>query len=131
MSGGANTGDKIPVDLELKKAFGELQQKMIDTRQKLKFSDSQVEGLKKNIMHKQITDKEMGALPTDTKVYQSVGRCFFASTVPEVRENIGKSIKEYQDKIKVYEQNKEFLERDIKGSENALRELIHQKKNAQ
>jgi len=123
--------DKIPVDLELKKAFGELQQKMIDTKQKLKFADNQVEGIKRNIMHKQITDKEMSNLPTDTKVYLGVGRCFFASTIPSVRENIDKNVHELQDKIKVYEQSKEFLERDIKGSENSLRELIHQKKNAQ
>jgi len=121
----------IPVDLELKKAFAELQQKMIDTRNKLKISDNQVEGLKRNILHRQITDKEMSALPVETKVYQGVGRCFFASTIPQVRENIGKTVKELQDKIKVYEQSKEFLERDIKGSENSLRELILQKKNAQ
>jgi len=126
-----SSSEKMPqVDQELKRAFAELQQKMIDTRQKLKFADNQVDGLKRTILHKQITDKEMGALTPDTKVYQGVGRCFFTSSIPEVRQNISKTVNELQDKIKVYEQNKDFLEKDLKNSENSLRELVTQKKNA-
>jgi len=124
------SGDKIPVDLELKKAFSELQMKLIDTNQKVKFADIQIEGLKRSILHKQITDKEMGGLPGETKVYQGVGRCFFTSSIPEVRSGISKQISDYQDKIKVFETNKEHLERDIKSSENALRELVKSKQSA-
>jgi hypothetical protein len=32
---------------------------MIDTNQKIKFTDVQVEGLKRSILHKQITDNEI------------------------------------------------------------------------
>jgi len=127
---GFTGGDRIPVDLELKKAFSEMQSKLIDTNQKVKFADVQIEGLKRNILHKQITDKEMGALPVETKVYQGVGRCFFSSSIPEVRSSISKQVSELHEKIKVFEANKEHLERDIKSSENSLRELVRSKQSA-
>ena len=41
------------------------------------------------------------ALPPDTKVYQGVGRCFIAATIPEVRESLTKSISELEEKVRV------------------------------
>ena len=38
-------------DMELKKDFMELQSKMVDTKQKLKMADLQIESLKRNITH--------------------------------------------------------------------------------
>ena len=40
-------------------AFTELQQKMIESNQKIKFSEAQIEGLKRSVLHKQLTEKEM------------------------------------------------------------------------
>jgi hypothetical protein len=40
-------------------AFAELQQKSYETYQKIDFADRQVDGLKRTILHKQITDKEL------------------------------------------------------------------------
>ena len=37
--------------MELKKAFMELQSKMVDTKQKLKMADLQIENLKRTITH--------------------------------------------------------------------------------
>jgi len=58
-----------------------------------------MEGIKRTILHKQITDKELTALPGSTKVYQGVGRCFIASTIPDIRQGIGKSIAELEEKV--------------------------------
>jgi len=104
--------------------------KLIDSSQKVKLADAQIEGLKRSILHKQITDREMNILKTDTKVYQGVGRCFFASSVPEIRQSIGKQVTEFEEKIKVLETTKERLDQDIKTSENALRELVKSKQSA-
>lgn len=38
-------------------AFTELQQKMIETTQKLRLSDAQIEGLKRNKQHAEITER--------------------------------------------------------------------------
>jgi len=124
------SSEKIPVDLELKKAFTELQQKRIDSSQKLQFVNTQADGIKRSILHKQITDKELNSLPVSTKVYQGVGRCFIASTIPEIRQGIGKSISELEDKVTKLDQNKDFIINDLKGTENQLRELVASKKKS-
>ena len=71
-------------DLELKKAFAELQGKMVETQQKMKLSDLQIENLKRTITHAGLTEQEIAALPEQTPVYESVGRMFILSSKPEV-----------------------------------------------
>ena len=55
-------------DLELKKAFGELQSKMIESKQKIKLHDMQIENMKRSIQHSTLTDQEISSLPEGTKV---------------------------------------------------------------
>ena len=71
-------------DLELKKAFGELQAKMLETQQKMKLSDLQIENLKRTMTHAGLTEQEIAGLPEETPVYESVGRMFILSSKPEV-----------------------------------------------
>jgi len=118
-----------PVDLELKQAFAELQLKMIDTNQRIKFTDMQMESLKRSMLHKEITNREMGNLKTETPIFESVGRCFFVSTIPKVRKTLTDQIKEVSDKIKNFEDGKQKLETDYKSTENAVRELVARRKN--
>ncbi|OXA58997.1 prefoldin subunit 1 [Folsomia candida] len=116
-------------DLELKQAFAELQLKLIDTNQTIKFTDIQIESLKRSMLHKEITNREMGNLPVTTPVYEAVGRAFFASNIPKVKETLGKSVKEFAEKIRGFENGKDILEKDYKSTENAVRELVLRKKN--
>nr|CAG4644493.1 EOG090X0LK7 [Lepidurus arcticus] len=118
------------VDVELKRAFGELQQKMIETSQKLRLSDIQVESFKRSIAHAQLTDKELSLLPTETNMYESVGRMFVLKGAENVRKNIDNRIHVLEEKIKTLETNKSYLERSLKDSENNLREMIQHKKDA-
>jgi prefoldin subunit 1 len=116
--------------MELKKAFTELQMKMVDTKQKIKFTDMQVDNFKRQIAHAMLTDQEIGSLPEGTKVYESVGRMFIRSDTKAVREGLGTKQSLCKDKIKSLETNKTYLEQNIKESENNLRELITQKRTA-
>ncbi|KAH7983181.1 hypothetical protein HPB52_009735 [Rhipicephalus sanguineus] len=63
-----------PVDMELKKAFQELQMKMIDTTRRLRQADVQIETLKKAVKYAYCTGEVISEAPPDTKMYQSVGR---------------------------------------------------------
>ncbi|XP_076452093.1 prefoldin subunit 1-like [Babylonia areolata] len=114
----------IPVDMELKKAFQELQLKMIQTTQQLKVADNQVETLKRKIQHTRLVDQEICALPDDTPVYQGVGRMFLLMSVPTIRDSLSKKQKLADEKIKTIEVSKEYLEKSLKESENSLRELV-------
>nr|CAG4636703.1 EOG090X0LK7 [Eubosmina coregoni] len=117
------------VDLELKKAFGELQQKMIETSQKLKLADMQIETLKRSMTHAQLTDKEISQLPSETKMYESVGRMFVLKESSVTRSNLDNKIKSCQEKIKNLEGTKGYLERSLKESENNIREMIQHRKD--
>jgi len=129
------SGDKKAIggggpDLELKRAFGELQQKMVETQQKMKLSDLQIENLKRTITHSQLTAQEIGSLPDQTPVYESVGRMFLLSTKEDIDKMLDRKQDTCKEKIKNLEGNKKYLEKSIKESENSLRELIVAKKGA-
>ena len=76
---------------------------MVETSQKLKLADLQIETLKRNITHSQLTDKEINQLPTDTKIYESVGRMFVLKTITEARTNLENKIKNSEEKVKSLE----------------------------
>ena len=114
-------------DLELKKAFMELQSKMVDTKQKLKMADLQIENLKRTITHSGIsvfntpsiiqiplisfcirfsivsisglTEHEIGTLPDETRVYESVGRMFILSDKPTVTTRLTEKQSTCQEKV--------------------------------
>nr|CAG4650666.1 EOG090X0LK7 [Sida crystallina] len=118
------------MDIELKKAFGELQQKMVETSQKLKLSDIQIDSLKRNIAHAQLTEKEISLLPSETKTYESLGRMFVLQESTNVRKNLENKVKTCEEKIKTLEASKTYLERNLKESENNIREMIQHRKDA-
>uniref|UniRef100_A0A667HR94 Prefoldin subunit 1 n=1 Tax=Lynx canadensis TaxID=61383 RepID=A0A667HR94_LYNCA len=62
-----------PVDLELKKAFTELQAKVIDTRQ-VRLADIQIEQLDRTKKHARLTGTEIMTLIEETNMYEGVGR---------------------------------------------------------
>ena len=57
-----------------------------------------------------------------------MGRMFMLSDIKTVRQGLAEKQGTCKEKIKTLESNKEYLEKDIKESENNLRELITQKK---
>ena len=94
-------------------------------------------------------------MPDETRVYESVGRMFILSDKPTVTSRLTEKQSSSQEKvplnsetvnkslsilrfrglyqifyilqIKTLESNKEYLERNLKESENSLRELVAQK----
>lgn len=115
---------QIPVDMELKKAFQELQGKLITTTQQLKVSDAQIETLKRSIQHSMLVEKEISRLPENTRVYEGVGRMFMLAGIPEVKNTLEMKVKAADNKIKTIENTKAYLERNMKESEDSLRELV-------
>ncbi|XP_071527375.1 prefoldin subunit 1 [Panulirus ornatus] len=116
-------------DQELRKAFMELQGKMQETNQKLRIADVQVESLKKQIVHAQLTDKEIQSLGENTRVYESVGRMFLLTDIPMVRENLKAKVTKCNERITNLQANKEYLERSMAESQNNLREMIKLKQS--
>ncbi|KAF6018722.1 PFDN1 [Bugula neritina] len=93
----------LPVDLELKKAFQELQNKLVGTKQQLKVNDAQIDGLRKKIQHGEIVKKEISSLSAATPTYESVGRMFVLTPQAAVLKSLNAQSKANSDKIKTIE----------------------------
>ncbi|KAG5309705.1 PFD1 protein, partial [Pseudoatta argentina] len=115
------------LDEELKQAFSKLHEKMVDTKQKLKLADIQIEKLRRTKQRAELTTKEISSLPKDTRMYESVGRMFLLDNMNNIKENLDSRIKTSDEKIKTLENNKTYLQRSFKESENEIREMIQQK----
>lgn len=60
------------------------------------------------------------------KTYESIGRMFVLTPIDNVKANLKKRQDTATEKIKTLENNKDYLEKSLKDSENNLREMIHQ-----
>ncbi|XP_040271604.1 prefoldin subunit 1 [Bufo bufo] len=117
------------VDLELKKAFTELQAKVMDTQQKVKLADLQIEQLNRTKKHAHLTDTEIKNLPGETPMYEGVGRMFVLQTKEKVHSQLLHKQKIADDKIAEIEQKKLYLERSVKEAEDNIREMLIARKS--
>jgi len=113
--------------LELKKAFVELQQKNMETKQQLKIADMQIEGLKKSVHYTTLTKGELDNIPQGVRTYEGVGRIFICESLDEIKKHMDEKTKGLEEKIKALETNKSYLQNNLKESENNIRELVQQK----
>lgn len=60
--------------LSLPQAFSELMAKKVETSQRVKLAQGQIQALKVAIRRSELTEEEVGELPDGTNTYQSVGR---------------------------------------------------------
>ncbi|XP_062909478.1 prefoldin subunit 1 isoform X3 [Mobula hypostoma] len=113
-----------PVDLELKKAFAELQTKVLDTQQKVKLADLQIEQLNRTKKHAYLTDGEIATMPEDARMYEGVGRMFILQPKAVIHNQLLEKQKIAEQKIKELEQKKSYLERSVKDAEDNIREML-------
>merc|ERR1712183_94819 len=111
-------------DADLKKAFQELQAKMVTTTQQVKLAEAQIAQLTKNITHARLTDNQLSDLPAETRTYQSVGRMFILEPIDHLRDDLKTKIAEGEEKIKTIEKSKEQYQRNVKDHENSIREML-------
>lgn len=117
-----------PVDLELRKAFIELQAKMIETSKKIQIIDSQIAMLKRVLAHVDITQTEIAKLPPGTKTYEAVGRMFLFNDLEDVKKNLKNREVQLSARTTEFENNKQYLEKNLKESEDNIREMVQQRK---
>lgn len=116
-------------DPELKKAFRDLHEKEVETMQKLKLADMQIESLSRLKQRNTLMIKEISTLPAETRVYESVGRMFLLEDVATFQTQFQKNVVESGEKVKTLEGTKEHLQKNLKESENNVREMIIRKKS--
>ncbi|CAN9501228.1 unnamed protein product [Ophioblennius macclurei] len=113
-----------PVDLELKKAFSELQVKMVDTQQKVKLANLQIDQLTRVQKFAKLTHAEITTLPDNTRLYEGVGRMFILQSREDISNQLTDKQRTANEKIKELEQKKVYLERSVKEAEDNIREML-------
>ncbi|XP_063690148.1 prefoldin subunit 1-like [Bolinopsis microptera] len=115
-------------DAELKKAFTELKNKSVETATRIKAVDNQVEQCKNRGKHAELTYMEVKQTSGATKLYESVGRMFVLETQDTILEQLKDRAAMSRESIQKLENQKVYLSKNLKESENALRELVESKK---
>ncbi|KAJ8668320.1 hypothetical protein QAD02_009983 [Eretmocerus hayati] len=116
-------------DEELKRAFAELHEKAIDTRQKLKLADLQIDSLKRSKQRAELTQIEMRTLPDKTRTYEAVGRMFLLQDMDTIKKDLVKRTKFSDEKIRTLEKSKNYLQQNLKESENNIREMVQRRQS--
>ena len=112
---------------DLKKAFEELQVKILSNRSQMKVITTQSDYLKRQIQHSKLTESEIQQLNEGVRMYEGIGRMFVLSDKTKTLTTLDKKAKECETKIANFEKSKEYLDKSLKDSENSLRELISAK----
>ncbi|XP_028399856.1 prefoldin subunit 1-like [Dendronephthya gigantea] len=111
-------------DQDLRKAFQDLQALMLESTQKIKISEIQIEQLRSTITRARLTERELDGLPPDTRTYEAVGRMFLHQPIKTIQESLQEKIRITDSKVKTIEGNKQHLESKIKEHEDNIREML-------
>ena len=72
----------------------------------------------------ELTEREISALPEETKLYAAVGRAFLLQTRGEIMGELTQVKNDAAEKISAKKQQQETVQRKLKESEEALRQLV-------
>lgn len=115
--------------MDLKNAFKELHEKLLYASQKIKLADLQIDTLRRTKQHNILTKQELEKIPKDVKTYEALGRAFVLTPRDDVFKNLDKVNSDTEQKITVLENTKQYLEGNLKESENNLREMVQRKRD--
>lgn len=111
-------------DLQLRKAFQELQSQILDSREKQKNAEITKNALKQNITIADLVKYQLDRMPKDRPVYRSAGRIFLLETVDYEIKRQEDDAKQCKERISVLDKQKDYLNKSISESEKNLRDLI-------
>eukprot|EP00053_Salpingoeca_punica_P004236 m.48036 g.48036 ORF g.48036 m.48036 type:complete len:121 (-) comp12694_c0_seq1:617-979(-) len=117
-------------DNELKKAFEDLKEKMIETRGHLKIVETRAASSEMQRRRAELTQKELSTMPENTIMYRSVGRMFIQEDRKSITDSLTAQIKTQQEIIDSANSQKRQIEQRAQEAENNLRELLKSKKIA-
>merc|ERR1712154_528170 len=112
---------------ELQQRFADLRQETASTQRQMKMLEEQIHVATATAKRAELTEREIVALSEDTKLYSTVGRAFLLQSRGEILGELGRVKKDASDKIDAKKQQQETVQRKLKESEEALRQLVSAK----
>ncbi|OQV24751.1 hypothetical protein BV898_01343 [Hypsibius exemplaris] len=115
-------------DPELTKAFQQLQSKKQETAQQVELMDNKIGGTARAVKISELTLAEVSDQPIDAHLYRCIGRAFFLSSKTGIQDFFQTKVSKLNENIRAYQESKAVLQKELKESEQAIRELVMRKK---
>lgn len=117
-------------DVELRKAFTELQMQVLSTREKVRQIEEEMARSERATMAITITRKTVEGLAPQHKTYVGVGRAFVLKPRDQIDRRLADMLEANRDKVNQLEKSKQYQEGKVKETENNIREMLAHRKNA-
>ena len=129
-AGAASASSSVKPPSAERKQFTELQQKYIDTTQKLKQLHSQFQQKSVEKQRALLTAKELSVSTneddeTTTNLYKPIGRGFVLRSREQIERELAQTVKKAEKMMDDCQNQRTFLEGKIEELERNLRELLH------
>ncbi|KAL4862722.1 hypothetical protein BDV12DRAFT_178483 [Aspergillus spectabilis] len=108
----------------LQKLLQEIETRVITSQQQIGITKAQMSTKQRDIRMLELTSKEIGVLPGDTKVYEGVGRMFVAVPRATVDKRISTESAELKSEIENLEKRMNYLEMTFKNSRENLEQIL-------
>ncbi|KAL5332232.1 Prefoldin [Aspergillus crustosus] len=108
----------------LQKLLQEIETRVITSQQQIGVTKAQMSTKQRDIRMLELTSKEIGSLPGDTKVYEGVGRMFVAVPRVTVDKRISTESTEIKSEIENLEKRMNYLEMTFKNSRENLEQIL-------
>uniref|UniRef100_A0A0R3RVN8 Nuclear pore complex protein Nup88 n=1 Tax=Elaeophora elaphi TaxID=1147741 RepID=A0A0R3RVN8_9BILA len=110
--------------VQLKKAFRELQTKVVDTNRRLQLGDSLKTQQEQKRRRAELTKTQLLELDKNTPVYMAIGRIFAKGTIESEIARHEEEIVKAEEKIAAIDHQRKYLEKNLAESEKNIRELV-------
>ncbi|KAL4959640.1 putative prefoldin subunit 1 [Aspergillus stella-maris] len=108
----------------LQKLLSEIESRVISSQQQIQVTKAQMTSKNRDIRMLELTGKELGTLPDETRVYEGVGKMFVAVPRATVDKRITTESGELKGDIEKLEKRMNYLEMTYKNSRENLEAIL-------
>nr|BBE38610.1 prefoldin subunit 1 [Thermochaetoides thermophila] len=108
----------------LQKLVREIESQAIAAQQQISLVRTQIAAKQREMRLAQLTRSEISALPSDTDVYEGVGKMFVAVPVPAMQDKLGEQIKTLEGEVETMNKRLHYLETTAKNSQEHIEKII-------
>ncbi|OAA65411.1 prefoldin subunit [Niveomyces insectorum RCEF 264] len=108
----------------LQKLVREIETQAVQAQQQIAVVRSQVAGKQREMRLAQLTQREIASLPSDTAVYEGVGKMFVAEPVTTLSAKLGTQIKSLEGDVDGLNKRLHYLETTAKNSQEHISQML-------
>ncbi|KAL2132570.1 hypothetical protein VTI74DRAFT_3625 [Chaetomium olivicolor] len=108
----------------LQKLVREIESQAIAAQQQISLVRTQIASKQREMRLAQLTRSEISSLPTNTAVYEGVGKMFVSVPVPALQDKLSSQIKEIEGEVDGMGKRLHYLETTAKNSQEHIEKML-------